>query len=177
MLKPSRLFVLAPILLLGACASLPNGPSVMALPGTGKPFDAFRADDAVCRDYAYQQIGGTIANQAANDKAVRNAVVGTVIGTAVGAAIGGREGAAVGAGSGLLVGSVSGASSTENSDYTAQQRYNNAYVQCMYAKGNRVPVSGNFVATPNDAGHRTTSARIPPPPAGYPPPPPPGVVR
>lgn len=172
-----RLFVLASALLLSACATLPNGPSVMALPGTGKAFDAFRADDAVCRQYAYQQIGGTTAAQAAHDSAVRSAVVGTVIGTAVGAAVGGREGAAVGAGSGLLVGSVSGAGAAENSAYSAQERYNNAYVQCMYAKGNRVPVSGNFVAYPDDAARRGTSARIPPPPAGYPPPPPSGTVR
>jgi hypothetical protein len=177
MLKHTRLFALAPLLLLTACASLPNGPSVMALPGTGKPFDAFRADDAVCRQYAYQQIGGTAAAQSANNSAVRSAAVGTVIGTAVGAAIGGREGAAVGAGSGLLVGSVAGAGANDTSDYSAQQRYNNAYVQCMYAKGNRVPVSGNFVAPADDTSRQTPATRIPPPPKGYPPPPPPGVVR
>ncbi|MDP2025335.1 YMGG-like glycine zipper-containing protein [Sulfuriferula sp.] len=172
-----RQFVLASALLLSACATLPNGPSVMALPGTGKAFDAFRADDAVCRQYAYQQIGGTTAAQATHDSAVRSAVVGTVIGTAVGAAVGGREGAAVGAGSGLLVGSVSGAGAAENSAYSAQERYNNAYVQCMYAKGNRVPVSGHFETVPSNTSHRTSSAAIPPPPAGYPPPPPSGVVR
>ena len=37
---------------------MPTGPSVMALPGTGKNFDQFRADDASCRQFAYAQIGG-----------------------------------------------------------------------------------------------------------------------
>ncbi|MBN3773632.1 hypothetical protein G3N93_29240, partial [Burkholderia sp. Se-20378] len=48
----------------GACAYMPTGPSVMALPGTGKSFDQFRADDANCRQYAFQQSGGVSAGQA-----------------------------------------------------------------------------------------------------------------
>ena len=35
------------LLALGACTTLPTGPSILALPGTGKSFDQFRADDAV----------------------------------------------------------------------------------------------------------------------------------
>jgi hypothetical protein len=46
--------------------------------------------------------------------------------------------------------------------YEVQRRYDNAYVQCMYAKGNQVP--GRAPATP---------AASPTPPAGTPPPPPP----
>ena len=30
---------------LGACVSIPSGPSIMALPGSGKTFDQFRNDD------------------------------------------------------------------------------------------------------------------------------------
>src|SRR2546427_8232487 len=96
-------------LLLGACVSVPSGPSVMVLPGTGKSFDQFRADDMDCRQFAYSQVGGTDANQVASESAVKSAAVGTVIGAAAGAAIGGRSGAAVGAGGGLLVGSAAGA--------------------------------------------------------------------
>ena len=33
------------VLLLGACADMPNGPSVMALPGTSKSSDQFRDDE------------------------------------------------------------------------------------------------------------------------------------
>ena len=39
-------------LLLAGCASAPSGPSVMALPGSAKSFDEFRADDAGCRQFA-----------------------------------------------------------------------------------------------------------------------------
>ena len=48
-----KLFPLLPLLALGACAAVPpSGPSVMALPGNGKSFEQFRADDAACREYA-----------------------------------------------------------------------------------------------------------------------------
>ena len=38
---------LAPLalLVLAACASVPSGPSVMALPGSNKSFDQFRSDE------------------------------------------------------------------------------------------------------------------------------------
>jgi len=44
--------------------------------------------------------------------------------------------------------------------FEVQRRYDNAYVQCMYAKGHQVP-------------GRDLPARTPAPPAGSPPPPPP----
>jgi len=154
--------VLAAALLLGACVSVPSGPSVMVLPGTGKSFDQFRADDMDCRQFAYSQVGGTDANQVASESAVKSAAVGTVIGAAAGAAIGGRSGAAVGAGGGLLVGSAAGADAADRSAYGVQRRYDYAFVQCMYAKGHKVPVSGRFTSA--------APAYAPSPP---PPPPPP----
>ncbi|MDG0067765.1 hypothetical protein MMB92_27795, partial [Burkholderia sp. IO2] len=89
--------VLALAALLGACAYLPSGPSVMALPGTGKSFDQFRADDGSCRQYAFQQSGGVSAGQASTASAVGSAAVGTALGAAAGAAFNGGTGAAVGA--------------------------------------------------------------------------------
>ncbi|MES2012362.1 MAG: YMGG-like glycine zipper-containing protein [Pseudomonadota bacterium] len=151
-------------LLLGACASIPNGPSNMALPGTGKSFDQFRYDDGSCRQFAHDQIGGTTANQAADNSFVGSAIVGTVLGAAIGAAAGGDEGAGVGAATGLFVGSLMGVDEAHASAYGAQHRYDNAYVQCMYAKGHRVPVSGHIEQQP--------AYRQPPRPARYPPPPP-----
>jgi hypothetical protein len=55
---------------LGACAVMPSGPTVMALPGSNKTFDQFRGDDYNCRQFAFQQIGGTTAQQNANAAAV-----------------------------------------------------------------------------------------------------------
>jgi len=42
--------------LLSACASVPTGPSVLALPAVGKPLDVFQAEEAGCRPYAQQQV-------------------------------------------------------------------------------------------------------------------------
>jgi len=162
--------VVAGTLLLAACTVLPTGPSMLVLPGTGRSMDSFRYDDNECRQYAYAQIGGTTPQQAANQAAVGSAVVGTAIGAAAGAAIGGSQGAAVGAGTGLVAGSAYGASSAQYSGYGTQRQYDNAYIQCMYAKGHRVPVPANM-AYPRTV--RGSDAGIPPPPPGAPPPPPP----
>jgi hypothetical protein len=158
------------VLALAACVSVPTGPAVMVLPGTGKSFDEFRFDEGNCRQYAYEQIGGHTAAQAQQDAAVSRAVVGTVIGAAAGAAIGGNAaGAATGAGVGLLGGSMVGSSYAGYSAYDAQHRYDIAYLQCMYAKGHRVPLAGQFTQSPPARPH--ASYPPPPPPPNAPPPP------
>jgi hypothetical protein len=172
-MKYSRYVVLASLSFLGACAVVPTGPSVMALPGTGKTFDQFRADDNSCRQYAFQQVGGVTTNQAATNSAVGSAVIGTALGAAAGAAFNGGSGAAVGAGAGLLAGSLFGAGASQNSAYDVQQRYDYAYMQCMYASGERIPVNGRMrTMAPANGGYVTAP---PPPPPGSPPPPPPGA--
>lgn len=133
---------------LSGCATLPTGPSVAAYPGTGRTFDQFRADDTACRQYALDSVGGKTPQQAAQTSAVESAAIGTAIGAAAGALIGGGEGAGVGAGTGLVVGSAVGASSAQQAGYTTQQRYDVGYFQCMYAKGEKVPVVGGFVPPP-----------------------------
>src|SRR5262245_25238853 len=113
---------------LAACTTVPTGPSMMALPGTHKTFDQFRADDFSCRQYASVQVGGTTAAQAANDSTAKSAAIGTVLGAAAGGAIDGGSGAAVGAGIGLLTGAMAGSATA--SGHEVQRRYDNAYVQC-----------------------------------------------
>lgn len=167
----TRCIATAGLGLLGACAVTPDGPSVMALPGTGKSFEQFQIDDADCRNYASVQVGGSTASQAATDSALRSAAVGTAIGAVAGAAIGGRDGAGVGAGTGLLFGSAAGSNAAYGSSGALQRRYDNAYIQCMYAKGEKVPVSRAYMQD-RPGGRRAPS--YPPPPPGNPPPPPPG---
>ena len=158
---------LLPIALLGlgACATVPTGPAVMVLPGTGKNFDQFRFDDGVCRQFAYDQVAGVTPSRAADDSGVRSAAAGTLLGAAAGAAIDGSSGAAVGAGVGLLFGGLAGAGAAERSAYGAQYRYDVAYQQCMYAKGHRIPVSARFTQAPSPANYTP-----PPPPPNQPPP-------
>ncbi len=139
------------------------------LPGTGKSFDQFRADDYECRQFASSQIGGGTAEQASADSGVKSAAVGTAVGAIAGGLIGGRQGAAVGAGTGLIVGSSAGAGAAGASARTMQQRYDIGYQQCMYAKGHQVPVAGRFQNPRPSASYSTP----PPPPPGTPPPPPP----
>jgi hypothetical protein len=164
-----RFLPLVALLPVAACVTVPTGPSVMAMPGTGKSFDQFRADDFDCRQYAYGQAGGQTANDAAVDSGVRSAAVGTAVGALAGAAFGGHQGAAAGAGVGLLAGSAYGASASQYSAYGTQHRYDNAYVQCMYMKGEKVPVPGGMM-------YRSGQAYTPPP-YGNAPPPPPDAVR
>lgn len=156
-----RLAATTTALLLAACASLPNGPSEMALPGTGRNFSEFRDDDRSCRQYATQQIGGATAQQAQGDSVVRSAAVGTAVGAVAGAAMGGRDGAGFGAGAGLIVGALSGSELSGMSAWEAQRRYDHAYMQCMYGAGHRIPLQGRLT--------EPTRPAVP----YYPPPPPP----
>ena len=101
-MRRSWLIGLAASFLAGCAPSLPPGPSMMVLPGNGKDFDGFALDDAVCRQWGLQQIGG-VPQPAATNAAVSNAVAGTALGAATGAAIGAAAGnpamgAAAGAG-------------------------------------------------------------------------------
>jgi len=116
----SNLIVITMVLIIAGCASMPSGPNVMVLPGTGKSFDNFRSDDALCEQYALTQVQGA----------------------------------------------------EDDSEQELQERYDVAYVQCMYAKGQRIPVSGPF-SDIVEHNQDVSSGQMPPPPTGMPPPPPP----
>ncbi|HTE14555.1 MAG TPA: hypothetical protein VK642_05720 [Burkholderiales bacterium] len=175
------------------CTTIPTGPSRMALPGTGKDFDQFRADDVTCKQFALESSGAT-PTQAQEDSGVKSAALGTVLGAAAGAAIGGTGAAAgVGAGVGLLMGAMAGAAAGDQSGYNVQRRYDNGYSQCMYAKGHRVAVPGRLASSrpaapaaqpyyaPPPPAAPQPQAQVPyygaPPPPGSAPPPPSAIVR
>jgi hypothetical protein len=165
--------ILAPALLLSGCASEPMGPTVGVMPAPNKPFDVFQGDQAVCKQFASNEVAG--GAQQANNRQVGTAVVGTLLGAGLGAAIGGGRGAAIGAGAGALGGTAVGAGPAEGAQYSLQQRYDLAYSQCMYSRGNQVPGYAPAGYPPPPAyGY---APGYPPPPSdnyapGYPPPPP-----
>jgi len=160
-----KLSVLLPLLLLSACVTVPTGPGAMALPGTGRTFDQFRYDDMDCRGFASYQIGGATAEQVAVDSGVKSAATGAVLGALAGAAIDGGRGAGTGAAAGAAVGGLAGTSAGAASSYELQRRYDAAYMQCMYAKGHKIPVYGNFVSQqPAPRSSRSYSPAYPPPP-------------
>jgi hypothetical protein len=178
------LMVLLGVVVLGGCATIPAGPSVTVLPGPGKPFDVFQSDDAACRQWAMQQIG-TSPNDAAHQNLAAGAVLGTIVGAGLGAAIGGAygnpgAGAAIGAASGLFGGTAIASGPAYATRWELQRRYDIAYEQCMYAKGNQIPgfmqrpgrvYSAPPPPPPPPPGF-TPGPPVAPPPGAYPPPPP-----
>jgi hypothetical protein len=169
-------FLLLAVVVLSACATIPTGPSVMVWPAPAKPLEVFQSDDAVCRQWASQQVGAQ-PSESANQTLASGAAIGTILGAGLGAAIGaasGQMGAGlgIGAASGALVGTAAGLGPSYGAGWEVQRRYDNAYMQCMYTKGNQVP-----------GAVRTYRRAVPPPPpppdstppasSPYPPPPPP----
>jgi hypothetical protein len=141
--------------LLAGCAATPMGPTVQVMPGPGKTFDVFQMDQMNCKSYAQQQVAGQA--DAANNRAVGGAVLTTAIGAGLGAAVGAAygnagAGAAIGAASGAGGGALYGADASTQAQWSIQQQYDNAYAQCMYAKGEQV------------AGFVPLAAYAPPPP-------------
>ena len=157
------ILVLFTVLGLSGCATMPTGPTVSVMPSPGKPFEVFMADDDVCREWAQRQIGGTSPSQTANENTATGAVIGTVVGAGLGALIGSTTGnvgagAAIGAGAGLLGGTSIGSNAGAASGYHLQRRYDIAYQQCMYSKGNQIP----------GVQRQPARAYTPPPPPGPP---------
>jgi len=122
-------------LTLGLAACVPNkmGPTVNVMPGVGKSFEQFQADKNACQAYADGEVAG--ARKQANQQAVGTALVGAALGAGLGAA-GGNAGA--GAAAGAAAGTGVAAANAQDATLTIQQQYDNAYSQCMYAKGEQV---------------------------------------
>ena len=167
----------AVLLALGGCVTAPQGPTIPVMPGTGKSLEHFQVDSGVCRQYAQSSIGG--ATQAAQDTAASNVAGGAVVGAAVGALLGAAtgqsgSGAAFGAGTGMIFGGAAAGSSGATSSYTLQRQYDIAYMQCMYARGNQVPMRVAPRTAPRTGSAPPAGFSVPPgaltPPPGTPPP-------
>jgi hypothetical protein len=183
MTAPRLMLLISALLLLTGCATVPTGPSVMVLPGSGKSFEQFQGDDGVCRQWALAQTGST-PNETGAVNTAAGMTIGTVVGAALGAAIGAAAGgpalgAAIGAATGLFGGTAVGAGNAYGASFAVQSRYDIAYMQCMYAKGNQIPVSVARQPVPPapPPPPPPLPPGVPPPPAGPPPPPPPGPAR
>ena len=136
--------------LLTGCVQQPLGPTVAVMPSPNKPFEVFQQDQSVCTGWANQQVAGQA--QDANNQAFGRAFLGTILGAGLGAAVGGGYGAAIGAASGAIGGTAVAAGPAGAAQYDLQYRYDVAYSQCMYSKGNQVP------------GYTSSNNPPPPPP-------------
>ncbi|MGE5258515.1 MAG: hypothetical protein ACM3KE_17705 [Hyphomicrobiales bacterium] len=91
-MKPKRVAgILFAVMMLAGCATIPPGPSVLVLPGNGKSFDTFQADDSVCRQWAQNQTGWN-ANKTVNENLAGGAIAGGALGAAAGALVGAASG-------------------------------------------------------------------------------------
>ena len=123
-------FAIAAALVTSACASLPadSAPTVGVLPGGGKDMAQFNVDDIACR-------GTATARAKENSPLPAGMGLGSNIeGASTRSRVAVRD-------STESTGSVyGGAVATDNTAFTRQQRYDTAYVSCMYSKGNKIPV-------------------------------------
>ena len=176
-----RRLVVVPLVAAGAllagCTVMPTGPSVMALPGSRMSVEQFQADASDCQQYAGAVVGGSgsAVAQNADNAAAASAVSGALVGAATGAAIGAAtgqagHGAAVGAGAGLLLGGIAGSGHSSMSSYQLQRGYDGAYLQCMYARGHRVPAPRGYANTARAASSYPGEAPPRYPPPNQPPP-------
>lgn len=138
-------FLLAMLVMLTACVSTPTAPSVITLPGKGVSFEQFRADDYDCRVFAFQQLEGKTLQPTSQSRGTENAATGQS----------------------AAPGPVSATATMHGN----QRQYDIHYIQCMYAKGHRVPMLGKM--TGDQADVETASPKIIAPPSGFKPPPPP----
>ncbi|MFM0056255.1 glycine zipper family protein [Paraburkholderia phytofirmans] len=144
---------LVAVALTGCAVMQPTGPSVVALPPSGKPISVFQQEDYACRDYAFRSDNATAPAHSAIPEGVGSSAIGTVGGAAAGALLGAAAGdagigAAIGAGAGLLLGSAVGANGAAATSASLQARYNAAYAQCMASKGNNISQPAVYTTAP-----------------------------
>jgi uncharacterized protein YcfJ len=135
------------------------------MPGANKPFDVFVQEDQLCRGWAAHSIG-LAGHDAAAERMLASTVTGAVIGAVAGAALDGGRGAGAGAAVGTALGGTLGSEQGAMTAMNAQRRYDIAYQQCMYSKG-------NVVSSP----YGTYRYPVPPPLSAPPPPPTPVPAR
>src|SRR5271169_4669770 len=140
--------------LLAGCAPIafqPPGPSVTVLPAPNKPFDIYVQDHATCKQFAAGEVAG--AADQANIRTLADAGTNMVLGAAIGGAAGGGVGAGIGAASGAIGGGWFAANDTPWGVYGIQNRYDAAFIECMYAKGNQIPrITSGFTGYPQGWG-------------------------
>ena len=114
------------------------------MPGPGKSFAAFQADNTACRAFSADQVKGQA--EAANRNSIGTGLLSTLGGAGIGASLG------------AVAGTVLGSSSNSADQANIQQQYDTAYAQCMYSKGDQVPGYGRGYAATGAAPDPTIRA-------------------
>ena len=127
--------------LVSGCATEPMGPTARVLPAQGKPFEVFAGDQATCKQFAESEVGGGATMS--NLKQFGAAALSTALGGGLGAAVHHARGAEIGGALGAVTGAMLGSSGSAQDQRGLQGRYDLAYTQCMYARGNQVAGAGS----------------------------------
>ena len=136
-MKSFAFFALAGVMVLGACAQTPMGPTVPVMPGPNTSLASFQNDQATCRQFAQQAVADQV--QGANLRGLGTAALTTALGAGLGGAIGGGRGAGIGAAGGAVGGAGIAAAGSSNTQQSIQAQFDNAFAACMYSLGNTVP--------------------------------------
>ena len=134
---------------LAGCATDPIGPTARVMPAPGKPFAVFAQDQANCKQFASGEVGGGAA--LADLKRLGGAALSSGLGAGLGAAIGHGRSTGIGAALGGIAGAAAGGSYSARDQHDLQSRYDLAYSQCMYSRGNQVagvPPAGQAAGVP-----------------------------
>lgn len=141
--------------LAGCATTMPEGPTLTAMPTKGKSYERFQQDDSFCRGQASTALAGATPEAAQSQSTANGAVVGAAAGALAGAAIGSASaqagtGAAIGAGVGILTGAAVGSNNGVYVGRSVQARYDTVYAQCMVAKGDEItsPPAPEYVYGP-----------------------------
>jgi hypothetical protein len=135
------------VALVGGCATEPMGPTAHVLPAQGKPFEVFAGDQATCKQFAQTEVGGGATMS--NLKQFGAAALSIGLGAGLGAAIHNTRGAEIGGALGGVAGAAMGSRGSGQDQHGLQGRYDLAYTQCMYSRGNQI--AGMASASPRVA--------------------------
>jgi hypothetical protein len=133
-----RLMALALPAVVG-CTAVAPGPVVLVMPAHGRSLAQFKVDDDLCRDFALDRLGGVSPEAAAVAGVASTALAAMGLFGLAGAVIDGSNGARIGAAVGAVTGAAGAGLRAYGPGSTTQARLDNAYVQCMFTRGHRVP--------------------------------------
>lgn len=159
MIIEKRWLWFGPLFFFSACVPAVFTPTVSVMPAPGKSFEVFAAEQTSCKQFAEQQIGA--ARDQINNQIAGGVLLGMAAGASQAAVLGGDGGAVIA--SAASSGAAAAGSNLPNAQMATaalQQRYDGAFSQCMFAKGNQVP--GYFAApVVPDPPRRRARHRVP----------------
>jgi hypothetical protein len=129
------------------CSSAVQSPTVVVAPAQDKSPSAFAADNSTCTAVATQQ--GEAAKNSANMQIAGSAVMNAAFSAGNSVAAGARGSmVAANAATGALTSAIA---SGQAAQATLQRRFDLAYAECMYARGNSLPGFASGSAKPASA--------------------------